>query len=156
MKQSRIFDKKIGIAADHAGFEMKNQLAVLLENAGYTIVDFGNAVLQPADDYPDYVIPLAQAVANGELFRGIAICGSGVGACITANKIAGARACLIHEKFSARQGVEDDNMNVICLGARVIDKKLAWELIQIFLAAEFTNEERHIRRLTKVKQLENH
>ncbi|MEO6901681.1 MAG: RpiB/LacA/LacB family sugar-phosphate isomerase [Bacteroidia bacterium] len=156
MKQTVTFDKKIGIASDHAGFEMKNHLTILLENAGYFIVDFGNTVLQPADDYPDYVIPMAQAVANGELFRGIAICGSGVGACITANKIANIRACLITEKFSAKQGVEDDNMNVICLGARVIDKELAWELTQIFLSAEFNTAERHVRRLNKLKQLENH
>ena len=102
----------------------RSQLAVLLENEGYTIVNFENTILQPTDDYPGYLIPLAQAAANGELFRGIAICGSGVGACITANKIAGARACLIHEKFSVRQGVEDDNMNVICSKSKAIRKLL--------------------------------
>src|SRR3954462_4659088 len=96
----------IGIATDHAGFEMKVHLAAFLKNKGYGLIDYGNTSYQPGDDYPDYVIPLARAVAENKIVRGIAICGSGVGACIAANKVEGARACLIHEKFSAKQGVE--------------------------------------------------
>jgi ribose 5-phosphate isomerase B len=115
----------------------------------------GDYQLNPDDDYPDFVIPLARAVSNIEVDRGVAICGSGVGACIAANKVAGVRACLIHERFSARQGVEDDDMNVICLGSRVIDQALAWELVTIFLASHFSGAQRHCRRLAKVAALEN-
>ena len=125
-----------------------------LQEASYEIIDFGANTLQPEDDYPDYIIPLATAISNETIHRGIAICGSGVGACIVANKVAGVRACLIHEKFSARQGVEDDDMNVICLGGKVVNESLAWELINIFLAAKFNTAERHIRRLTKISELE--
>src|SRR5436190_241048 len=98
----------IGIAADHAGFELKEFLVSMLHKAGYEVIDFGNNKLDPGDDYPDYVIPLARAIANDNISRGIAVCGSGVGACIAANKVPGVRACMIHEKFSAQQGVEDD------------------------------------------------
>jgi len=147
--------KKIGIAADHAGFELKEYLMVTLRKAGYEVIDFGDRELMPGDDYPDYVIPLAQAVASGNVSRGIAVCGSGVGACIAANKVAGIRACLIHEKFSARQGVEDDDMNVICLGGHVLDYALASELVKTFLEANFISAERHIRRLAKITELEN-
>jgi len=147
--------QQIGIAADHAGFEMKEYLIKMLNGKGYLVADFGNNVLNPSDDYPDYTIPLAHAIENGSINRGIAICGSGVGACITANKVAGVRACLIHEKFSAQQGVEDDDMNMICLGARVIEPTLAWELVSVFLSAKFINIERHTRRLAKVQELEN-
>lgn len=146
---------KIGIAADHAGFELKEYLLKTLREEGYEVIDFGNTKLEPGDDYPDYVIPLADAIADGTVNRGIAVCGSGVGACIAANKIAGVRACLIHEKFSAQQGVEDDNMNMICLGGRVVDHKLALELTNLFLTAKFSNEERHKRRLEKVSELES-
>src|SRR6478736_2803986 len=145
---------RIGIAADHAGFELKEHLKKMLLEANYEVVDFGNTVLNSIDDYPDYVIPLARAVANENIDRGIAVCGSGVGACIVANKIAGVRACLIHENFSARQGVEDDDMNMICLGGRVVDQSLAWELTEIFLKAKFSGAERHVHRLAKVKELE--
>ncbi len=147
--------KRIGIAADHGGFEAKEYLAGMLREAGYDVVDFGDSQLRPDDDYPDYVVPLAHAVARGELDRGVAICGSGVGACIAANKIPGVRACLIHEGFSAHQGVEDDNMNVICLGGRVIANTLAWELVTAFLHARFSGAERHLRRLAKVARLES-
>jgi ribose 5-phosphate isomerase B len=116
--------KRIGIAADHGGYQLKEQLARMLREAAYEVIDFGDLKLNPDDDYPDFVVPLARAVASAEVDRGVAICGSGVGACIAANKVAGARACMIHEKFSARQGVEDDDMNVICLGSRVIDQSL--------------------------------
>ena len=146
--------KRIGIAADHGGFELKEELAVMLHDNGYEVIDFGNSRLKQDDDYPDYVIPLAQAVANGELDRGIAVCGSGVGACVAANKVKGARACLISDTFSARQGVEDDNMNLICLGGRVIGNSLAKELVKTFLEAQFTGLERHMRRVGKVARLE--
>ena len=111
---------RVGIAADHGGFELKMQLSAELKRAGYKVVDFGAKKLVTGDDYPDFVAPLARAVAKGEVTRGLAICGSGVGACVAANKIPGVRACLIHETFSAHQGVEDDDMNMICLGGRVV------------------------------------
>jgi ribose 5-phosphate isomerase B len=149
------FPKKVGVAADHAGFELKEYLKKMLLEAKYEIIDFGDNELNSTDDYPDYIIPLAHAIANGNIARGIAICGSGVGACITANKVAGVRACLIHEKFSAKQGVEDDDMNMICLGGNLIDRSFAWELTSIFLTAKFIPAERHVRRLAKVAELEN-
>jgi ribose 5-phosphate isomerase B len=146
--------KRIGIASDHGGFELKQALVRMLSQTGYEVVDFGNLKPDQTDDYPDFVVPLAQAVARGDLERGIAICGSGVGACIAANKVPGVRAGMIHEVFSARQGVEDDNMNMICLGGRVVGEAFAWELIQTFLAARFSGLERHVRRLAKVAELE--
>jgi ribose 5-phosphate isomerase B len=145
----------IGIAADHGGFELKEYLKKMLIEQEYEIIDFGNKELIPSDDYPDYVIPLANAISNGIISRGIAICGSGVGACIVANKVAGVRGCLIHEEFSAQQGVEDDDMNLICLGGRVIDDTLALKLSTIFLSAKFIDIERHTRRLEKITELEN-
>ena len=147
--------KQVGIAADHAGFELKEYLVKMLRETGYEIIDYGNKEMDPEDDYPDYVIPLARAISDGEIIRGIAVCGSGVGACIAANKIAGVRAALIHEKFSARQGVEDDNMNMICLGGRVINQSLAWELTSVFLNSTFSGLKRHVNRLAKIAQLEN-
>jgi ribose 5-phosphate isomerase B len=145
----------IGIAADHGGFDTKQYLAGMLHAAHYEVVDFGDSQLKPGDDYPDFVVPLARAVACGEVDRGIAICGSGVGACIAANKVAGVRACLIHESFSAHQGVEDDDMNVICLGGRVVTNTVAWELVKIFLQARFSGAERHCRRVAEVAKLES-
>ena len=145
---------RIGIAADHAGFALKEELAEALSKSGHEIVDFGPSSLNPEDDYPDYVVPLARNVASGEVERGIAICGSGVGACVTANKVKGVRAALVHDVFSAHQGVEDDDMNVICFGARVLGQALAWDLTEAFLAARFNNAERHQRRLKKVTALE--
>ncbi len=126
----------------------------MLREAHYDVVDFGDSQLKQDDDYPDFVVPLARAVARGEVDRGVAICGSGVGACIAANKVAGVRACLIHENFSAHQGVEDDDMNLICLGGRVIADTFAWELVKTFLQARFSGAERHRRRLAKVADLE--
>ncbi len=146
---------RIGIAADHGGFKLKEFLVKMLLEANYDVIDFGNKELKNGDDYPDFVIPLADAIANDTLQRGIAVCGSGVGACIAANKVAGVRGCLITEKFSAQQGVEDDNMNMICLGGRVISESLAGELVNIFLKAKFSNAERHHRRLAKVTAIEN-
>ena len=146
--------RRIGIAADHGGFELKQYLEGRLREAGHRVNDFGDHRSQPDDDYPDFVIPLARAVARGEVDRGVAICGSGVGACVAANKVAGVRACLIHENFSARQGVEDDDLNVICLGGLVVGHETAWALVQTFLAARFSGAERHRRRLAKVAALE--
>jgi len=145
---------RVGVATDHGGFELKEQLLRSLREAGHDVVDFGATRLDAGDDYPDFVVPLAQAVSRGEVARGIAVCGSGVGASIAANKVAGVRAALIHDSFSAHQGVEDDNMNILCLGGRVIGPLLAEELIRIFLAARFTGAARHERRLAKVAALE--
>ncbi len=146
---------RVGIAADHGGFEAKAYLLRMLGDAGHDVVDFGDRHLAPEDDYPDFIVPLARAVAHGVVERGVAVCGSGVGACIAANKIARVRACLIHEEFSARQGVEDDDMNVICLGGRVVDNAFAWQLVEIFLQSRFSGAERHRRRLAKIASLEN-
>ena len=145
---------RIGIAADHGGFELKVQLITAIKTAGYEVVDFGAHELVPEDDYPDFVVPLVRAVAKGEIDRGVAICGSGVGACVAANKIPGARAALITDSFSAHQGVEDDDMNIICLGGLVTGHALAWDLVQTFLNAHFKGDERFKRRLAKVKALE--
>ena len=145
---------RVGIAADHGGFELKKQLIGKLRAAGHEVVEFGDDRLDPDDDYPDFVVPLARAVATGEVERGVAICGSGVGASVVANKVAGIRACLIHETFSAHQGVEDDDLNVMCLGGRVVGDAFAWELVKTFLDARFSGAERHRRRLAKVAELE--
>jgi ribose 5-phosphate isomerase B len=145
---------RVGIATDHGGFGLKEDLVAQLRAAGHDIVDFGADTLSPDDDYPDFVIPLAQAVAARTLERGVAICGSGVGASICANKIPGVRAGLIHDHFSAVQGVEDDHMNVICIGGRTVGSSVAWDLVQAFLAAEFSHAPRHLRRLSKVARLE--
>ena len=145
---------RIGIATDHGGFSLKEKLLAQLREAGHEVVDFGAHSLESADDYPDFVIPLARSVAGGEVERGIAVCGSGVGASIAANKVHGAKACLILDHFSARQGVEDDHMNIICLGGRVVGQATAWDLVQAFLAAEFSQAPRHLRRLAKVATVE--
>jgi ribose 5-phosphate isomerase B len=145
---------RIGIAADHAGFALKGQLQQDLRALGHEVVDYGAHRLDPDDDYPDFVAPLARAVARGEVERGIAICGSNIGACIAANKVAGVRAGPCSDNYSAHQGVEHDDMNVICLGGRVVGYALAWEMIQTFLVARFTGEERHHRRLAKIRALE--
>lgn len=145
---------KIGIAADHGGYDLKEKLKVNLYDIGYEIRDFGALTLNPDDDFPDFIIPLAKSISKGEVTRGIAICGSGVGACIAANKVANVRASLITDSFSAHQGVEDDDMNLLCLGARVIGYNYALELVQLFLNANFTDNERFKRRLEKIKQLE--
>jgi len=145
---------RIGISADHGGFHLKRQLITELKTMGYEVVDFGAHDLTPEDDYPDFVVPMAKAVARKDVERGVAICGSGVGACVVANKIPRIRAALITDVFSAHQGVEDDDMNVICLGARVIGYALASDLIQAFLKARFKGSERFQRRLKKVTALE--
>jgi ribose 5-phosphate isomerase B len=145
---------RLGIATDHGGFELKEKLVIQLRAAGHEIVDFGAQKLTHDDDYPDFVTLLAQAVAEGKVDRGIAVCGSGVGASVCANKIKGVRACLIHDHFSARQGVEDDHMNIICFGGQTVGPATAWDLVQAFLAAEFSQAERHLRRIGKVASLE--
>ena len=145
---------RVGIATDHGGFGLKEDLLAQLRAAGHDVIDFGADKLSPDDDYPDFVVPLAEAVAAGTVDRGVAVCGSGVGASICANKIPGVRAALIHDHFSAGQGVEDDHMNIICLGGRTVGPSVAWELVQTFLAAEYSQAPRHLRRLSKVALLE--
>jgi ribose 5-phosphate isomerase B len=147
--------KLIGIGADHGGYELKEYLVRMLRAAGHEVIDFGDGQPKLNDDYPDFVVPLACAVARGEVNRGIAICGSGVGACVVANKVAGVRASLIHETFSAHQGVEDDDMNMICLGGLVVGHAFALELVKTFLQAKFSGTERHRRRLSEVAALEH-
>jgi len=147
--------KSIGIAADHGGFELKEFLTRKLREAGYEVTDFGDRQLKSDDDYPDFVIPLARGIAAGTVDRGVGICGSGVGASIAANKVAGVRACLIEENFSAHQGVEDDDLNMICFGGLLVGHALACELVQTFLAARFKGAKRFRRRLAKVAELEN-
>ncbi len=145
---------KIGLAADHGGRELKDRLKAHLEESGHEVKDFGACEPDPDDDYPDYVVPLARAVASGGCERGIAVCASGVGASVAANKIPGARAALVVDAFSARQGVEDDDMNIICLGGSVVGYSLARDLVDIFLKARFKAEERFVRRLSKIARLE--
>ncbi|MCL4561280.1 MAG: RpiB/LacA/LacB family sugar-phosphate isomerase [Chloroflexi bacterium] len=145
---------RIGIAADHGGFYLKKILAQRLMDLQNEVIDFGATQLNDEDDFPDFVVPLARAVARGEVERGLAICGSGVGASVAANKIPGVRAGLITEIFSAHQGVEDDNMNVLCLGGRVVGDELAWELVRSFLGAKYKGAERFNRRLEKISALE--
>jgi len=146
---------RIGIATDHGGFELKEKLGARLRQAGHELVDFGARQLNQDDDYPDFVVPLARAVAAGTVDRGVAICGSGVGASVCANKIKGARAALIEDHFSAKQGVEDDHLNILCLGGRTLGLEAAWDLVQTFLAADFSQAPRHLRRLAKVAALEH-
>jgi len=145
---------RIGIAADHGGFKLKELVKAALESAGYEVEDFGAHKLVIGDDYPDFVVPMARAVAKGEISRGVAICASGVGACVVANKVPGVRAALITDFFSAHQGVEDDDMNVLCLGGQVTGYALSLDLIHAFLNARFVGAERFSRRLAKVAALE--
>ena len=146
---------RIGIATDHGGFGLKEELVARIRAAGHEVVDFGAHSLNPDDDYPDYVVPLGQAVVAGKVDRGVAICGSGVGASVCANKVNGVRACLIHDHFSAKQGVEDDHMNILCMGGRTVGPEVAWDLVQTYLAAEYSSAPRHLRRLGKVAALES-
>jgi ribose 5-phosphate isomerase B len=145
---------RVGIATDHGGFALKEDLMARLRADGHDVADFGAEELHPGDDYPDFVIPLARAVAAGTVHRGVALCGSGVGASICANKVPGARAGLIHDHFSAGQGVEDDHMNILCVGGRTVGSSVAWDLVSAFLAAKFSQDPRHLRRLAKVASLE--
>jgi ribose 5-phosphate isomerase B len=145
---------RIGIAADHGGFALKGLLVTALQARNMEVIDFGARELNPADDYPDFIIPMAKALARREISRGIAICASGVGASVAANKVPGVRAALITDCFSAHQGVEDDDMNILCLGGRVTSEALALELVETFLNASFKDNERYRRRLDKVAALE--
>ena len=146
---------KLGIAADHGGFEAKQKLVAFLQQMDdIDLTDYGADSYDAQDDYPDFAAKIAHAVASGEVERGIAICGSGVGASIAANKVPGVRAALICDTYSARQGVEHDDMNIICFGARVFGEELIKEMTKAFLGAQFSGEERHVRRLNKVKSME--
>lgn len=141
---------KVAIGADHAGFPLKDRIIESIRGAGHQVIDCGADRLIPGDDYPDYAERVAQTIRDGEAERGVLVCGSGVGASVAANKFIGIRAALCHDNFSAHQGVEDDSMNILCLGARVIGPSLAEELVLTFLRARFSNAERHARRLAKV------
>jgi ribose 5-phosphate isomerase B len=145
---------RVAVGADHGGFELKGVLAAELSALGYEVIDVGAHAYDPADDYPDFSLALAEVVAGGRAERGILICGSGVGACVAADKVPGIRASLILDTYSAHQGVEHDDMNVLCLGARVVGPELALEIVRVFVAARFSGEERHARRLAKVKDIE--
>ena len=144
---------KIGVGCDHAGFPLKQEIIDLTARLGHTVEDFGTFSCEPAD-YPIYARKVAEAVVSGRCDRGIVLCGSGVGASVAASKIPGSRAAMCHDTFSARQGVEDDDMNVLCLGARVIGPLLAAECVQAFLAAKFSGLERHARRLSEIREIE--
>lgn len=146
---------RIAIGADHGGFPLKAELLPWLKECGYEVMDLGAETLVPTDDYPDYALAVAEAVASGRAQRGIVICGSGIGACIVANKVRGVRACPCHDTYSAHQGVEHDDMNILCLGARVVGGELAREVVEAFLKAEFLAEERFQRRLQKVLNIES-
>jgi transketolase len=145
---------RVGIATDHGGFNLKEEVMAKLHAAGHQVVDFGAYSVDPNDDYPDFVEPLAEAVVSGKVDRGVAICGSGVGASVCANKVPGVRAGLVHDHYSAHQGVEDDHMNVLCMGGRSVGPEVAWDLVQTYLAAEYSQADRHLRRLGKVARIE--
>jgi RpiB/LacA/LacB family sugar-phosphate isomerase len=148
-----LINMRVALASDHAGFELKEKVATQLRGAGFEVMDLGTGDEKPVD-YADFALAIGEALRDGRAERGILICGSGVGACVAANKINNIRAGLCHDTYSARQGVEHDDMNVLCLGSRVIGEELAKELVSAFLAARFTNEERHARRLAKVEAIE--
>ena len=145
---------KISLAADHNGFDLKREISDQLENEGHEVIDVGPHSHDPLDDYPDYAKKLADSVSRGESLRGIMICGSGVGASVASNKVKGIRAAVCHDIYSAHQGVEHDDMNVLCLGPRIVGSEVARELVKAFITAEYTGEERHQRRLDKVLCME--
>lgn len=145
---------RIALGADHAGYDLKQHIASMLAESGITVIDLGTHSTDPVD-YPDFAAAVARAVTDSRADRGIIICGSGAGACIAANKVNGIRAAVAHDTYTAHQSVEHDDANVLCLGSRVIGQNVAEELVKAFVAAEFTHEERHIRRLNKVKALES-
>jgi ribose 5-phosphate isomerase B len=145
---------KVAIGGDHAGFDLKRILAPEIAAKGHEVIDFGTDNGSTPDDYPDFAKLVGEAVASGKADRGVLVCGSGVGVSVAANKIFGVRASLCHDTYSAHQGVEHDDMNVICLGARIIGSALATEIVMDFLGARFTGEERHVRRLAKMKAIE--
>ena len=145
---------RIALGADHAGFDLKQTIAELLKSMGHEVSDVGAHAIDPLDDYPDFAGALARTVASGEAERGVMVCGSGVGASVAANKVRGVRAAVCHDTYSAHQGVEHDDMNVLCLGARIVGEEVAREAVQAFVSATFTGEERHQRRLEKVLEIE--
>jgi ribose 5-phosphate isomerase B len=144
---------RIALGADHAGYDLKQHIASMLAESGVTVIDLGTHSADPVD-YPDFAAAVARAVTDGRADRGIIICGSGAGACVAANKVKGIRAAVAHDTYTAHQAVEHDDMNVLCLGSRVIGTAVAEELVRAFITAEFSHEERHVRRLDKVKALE--
>lgn len=144
----------VALAADHAGWPLRARIIAEIAMVGHQLLDCGSPELVPGDDYPDVAAAVARAVIEGRAERGVVICGSGVGAAVAANKLLGIRACMCHDSFSARQGVEDDDMNVLCFGARVIGEELAADLLRDFLGATFSGAERHRRRVAKVAELE--
>jgi ribose 5-phosphate isomerase B len=145
---------KVAVASDHAGLDLKNDLLRVIRGTGHRVIDLGARRRIPGDDYPDYALALAQAVLSKRVERGILICGSGVGASVAANKVRGIRAALAHDSYSARQGVEHDNANVLCLGSRIVGTELAADLVRIFLKARFNGAARHRRRLAKIDAIE--
>ena len=145
---------RIAIGMDHWGFIWKEEMVSFLEQQGHQLVDKGAYQHDPNDDYPDFVVLVARAVASGEVSRGIVVCGSGVGASIAANKVAGVRSAMCHDSYSAHQGVEHDDMNVLAIGSRIVGIELAKELVEAFLSANYTGDARHQRRLDKVKAIE--
>lgn len=146
---------KIALGTDHGGFALKETVAATIRSLGHELVDLGAMYPEPEDDYPVFAARVARAIQDGTADRGVLLCGSGVGASIAASKVSGVRAALCHDTFSARQGVEDDDMNVLCLGARIIGPSLASELVTTFVAARFSNADRHRRRLEMVRRLED-
>ena len=146
---------RIALGADHAGFELRDNIARVLADLGHDVEDMGAHTYDPQDDYPDFARLVATAVADGSVERGVLVCGSGVGASVAANKVVGVRAAMCHDTYSAHQGVEHDDMNVLCMGARVIGEELAREVVTSFLGAAFSGEERHVRRVAKIKAIES-
>ena len=145
---------RVAVGADHAGYDLKGLIVGVLRSQDHEVVDVGAHEHDPADDYPDYAKALADSVVSGQAQRGIMVCGSGVGASVAANKVPGIRAAVCHDSYSAHQGVEHDDMNVLCLGARIVGEEVAKELVRLFLEAQFSGEERHERRLAKVTAME--
>ena len=146
---------RIAVGADHAGYPLNETIIAALKSEGHLVIDFGTHDGAQPDDYPDYAYRVARSVQRGECERGVLICGSGVGASVAANKLKGVRACLCHDTYSAHQGVEHDDINVLCLGARIVGVELALELLRAFTGARFSGEERHRRRLAKIKLIED-
>ncbi len=145
---------RVAFAADHGGYELKDELLARLAGTGHELIDLGGDGSDPFDDYPDYSRALGEAIRDGKADRGILVCGSGVGACVAANKIRGVRAAIAHDTYSAHQGVEHDDLNVLCLGGRVIGVEAAVECARAFVVARFSGEERHVRRVAKVMAIE--
>lgn len=145
---------RIAVACDHAGFTLKDEVIAVIQSSGNDVLDLGTYNQEPVD-YPDYAEKAARAILQGQAERGVLICGSGVGACIAANKIKGIYACVCHDTYSAHQGVEHDNMNVLCLGGRIIGVEPAKEIVAAFIKAKFSQEERHKRRFSKIQAIEN-